>query len=385
MPDSQQDPAPEQEHKVLLRRIAFLLGGIFLIALIYMMFVAREFLVPVVMSILIAITFRPVIRWLALRGIAPPLSAFTFAVFLMLGGLMAGYLLSGPVAEWVAQAPQIQRDFAGKMKAVTEPLRRVAKITESIKSVASEPGTEPAQTVVVAEPAIPALFWFATYPAGYVIMFGGAVVLSLFLMASGNLIYERIIHAMPTLTDKKKALRLLYAVEREVSGYLFTLTAINAGVGAAIGLGLWAIGMSNPLLWGLLAFVLNFIPYAGPLMGAGLAAVSAVVTFPSLGYALLAPAIYTIVVTIENQLVSPYVLSRRLEINSVAILLAFAFFAWIWGIGGIIVSVPLLVTLRVFALHVERLRPVGDFLSESSPAALSEDSSRPVTQSSVQM
>ena len=68
-----------------------------------------------------------------------------------------------------------------------------------------------------------------------------------------------------------------------------------------------------------------------------------------------------------------------------AILLAFAFFAWIWGIGGIIVSVPLLVTLRVFALHVERLRPVGDFLSESSPATLSEDSSRQAAQSSVQM
>ncbi len=141
--------------------------------------------------------------------------------------------------------------------------------------------------------------------------------------------------------------------------------------------------MSNPILWGLLAFVLNFIPYAGPLTGTALAAISAIVAFDSLGYALLAPAVYTLVVTIENQLVSPFVLSRRLEINSVAILVAFAFFAWIWGVGGIIVSVPLLVTLRVFALHVDRLRVVGDFLSET-PLPPSEGGD-PNTKSSVQV
>jgi predicted PurR-regulated permease PerM len=378
------ESAPEQENRdPLLRRIAFLLSGLFAIALVYLMSVAQDFLVPVVMATLIAMTFRPFIRWLAQRGIAPPISAFALAMTLLFGGLTTAYMVSGPLAGWVAGAPEMQRAFVAKMKTVTAPLKRVAQITETLKSAGAEPGNEGVQKVVVSEPAIPALLWFATYPAGYMFMFVGSVVLSLFLMASGNLIYERIIHAMPTLTDKKKALRLMHAVEREVSGYLFTLTAINAGVGIAIGTGLWFLGMSNSLVWGLLAFVLNFIPYAGPLAGACLVAISAIVTFNSLGYALLAPALYTLVLAIENQLVSPYVLSRRLEINSISILLAFAFFAWVWGIGGIIVSVPLLVTLRVFALHVDRLKIVGDFLAETSPA-LAEDTTRVARNPSVQ-
>lgn len=386
MPDDTPNAAaPQGEHRILLRRGVFLLGGIFAVAVVHLMVAAREFLVPVVVAILIAITFRPIIGWLALRGVAPPLSAFTLAVAMMLSGLVAGYMLSGPLTDWIAAAPSTQRAFVEKMKMVTEPLQRVAQITETIKSGGSEPAAEGAQKVVVSEPAIPALLWFATYPAGYMFMFVGAVVLSLFLMASGNLVYERIIHAMPTLSDKKKALRLLHAVEREVSGYLFTLTAINAAVGVAVGTGLSLLGLSNGLLWGLLVFVLNFIPYAGPLAGSALVAVSAIVTFDSLGYALLAPALYALVVTIENQLVSPFVLSRRLEINSVSILLAFAFFAWVWGIGGIIVSVPLLVTLRVFALHVDRLKVVGDFLAETSPALSGEDTASTAGKGSAQV
>jgi predicted PurR-regulated permease PerM len=155
-------------------------------------------------------------------------------------------------------------------------------------------------------------------------------------------------------------------VEREVSAYLLTITAINAGVGVIVGLLFYSLGMPSAYLWALFVFILNFVPYAGPLTGVALAAVTAIVAFDSVGYALLAPLIYTSVIAIENQFVSPYVLSRRLEINSVAILVAFAFFAWLWGIAGIVVSVPLLVTLRVFSLHVDALRVVGEFLSQRS-------------------
>jgi predicted PurR-regulated permease PerM len=171
---------------------------------------------------------------------------------------------------------------------------------------------------------------------------------------------------MPTLTDKKNALRLVRDVEREVSTYLLTLTAINAGVGVIVGLLFYSLGMPSAYLWALLVFILNFIPYAGPLTGVALAAVAAIAAFDSVGYALLAPVAYTAVIGIENQFVSPYVLSRRLELNSVAILIAFAFFAWLWGIAGIVVSVPLLVTLRVFSLHIDALRVVGEFLSQRS-------------------
>jgi predicted PurR-regulated permease PerM len=171
---------------------------------------------------------------------------------------------------------------------------------------------------------------------------------------------------MPTLTDKKNALRIVHQVEREISAYLLTLTGINAGVGAAIGVSYYLIGMPTAYLWGFLGFVLNFIPYAGPLAGATLSGLIAFVAFESLGHALLAPALYTAIVTIENQFVSPQVLARRLQLNSIAILLAVAFWGWIWGIFGIVVAVPLLVTLRIFSSHFESLAAVGEILGDAT-------------------
>ena len=163
-------------------------------------------------------------------------------------------------------------------------------------------------------------------------------------------------------------MRIVYDIEREVSAYLLALTAINAGVGVAVAAAFYFLGMPAAYLWAFLAFVLNFIPYAGPLAGAVLSGLVAIMVFDSLGYALLAPAVYTAIVAIENQFVSPHILSRRLQLNSVAMLLALAFWAWIWGIPGIAVAVPLLVTLRVFSSHLDSLKEVGEFLGEVTPS-----------------
>ena len=123
--------------------------------------------------------------------------------------------------------------------------------------------------------------------------------------------------------------------------------------------------MPSAYLWAFLAFVLNFIPYVGPVGGAIISGLVGLVAFDTLGHAILAPVLYTAVVTIENQFVSPYLLGRRLEINHVALLLAIAFWGWIWGISGIVLAVPLLVILKVFSSHFESLAPVAEFLSEA--------------------
>ena len=358
--------AKPDNHALYLKRLLTVLRGIFILGIIAAMYVARDFLLPVTMAFLIAITFRPAVRWLAIRGVPAWGTATGFATVLMLWGFLAGYMISGPVANWIDDAPEIRRTFIEKIRTITAPFEHVAKITDDILDVATPPGDAPVQEVIVKESGLPSLLWIVAYPAGSTIMFTGAVILSLFLMASGNLIYEKLLRLMPTLTDKKNALRVVHDVEREVSVYLLTLTGINAGVGAAIGVSYYLIGMPTAYLWGFLGFALNFIPYAGPLAGAILSGLISFVVFDSLSYALLAPALYTAIVTIENQFVSPHVLARRLQINSIAILLAVAFWGWIWGIFGIVVAVPLLVTLRVFSSHFEALAAVGEVLGDAS-------------------
>jgi predicted PurR-regulated permease PerM len=125
--------------------------------------------------------------------------------------------------------------------------------------------------------------------------------------------------------------------------------------------------MPTPYLWGLLTFFFNFIPYVGALTGVALSGFMAIVTFDSFGYALLIPAAFTVLSLIESEIASPLVLSRRLQMNSVAILLSLAFWAWLWGIPGAAIAVPVLVTIKVFCNHIGGLAGLGEFLSERQP------------------
>lgn len=348
-----------------LRRLLTVFIGILFVALIYLFSFARDFLVPVTLAILIAITFRPLVRWLSLRGVPSWATATAIAAAIMLSGVSAGYLISGPVTEWIENAPEIRRTISEKVRGISETFEGIAKAAEDVKDAATSSSEEPATEVIVKEPGFPAYLWYAAYPASYVATFVGAVILSLFFMASGDLLYEKLINVMPTLTDKKNALRVAQDVEKEVSAYLLLHSAINAGVGIAIAIAFYFMGMPMAYLWAFLAFAFNFIPYVGPVAGAVISAIVGLVVFDSLSYALLAPALYTAVVTIENQVFSPLILGKRLQLNLVAILLSVAFWCWIWGIAGIVLAVPLLVTLKVFSSHFESLAGVGEFMSEA--------------------
>ena len=358
--------AKPDSHAIYLNRLLTVLRGIFILGIIAAMYVARDFLLPVTLAFLIAVTFRPAVRWLAIRGVPAWGTATGFATVLMLGGLLAGYMISGPVATWIDDAPEIRRTFIEKIRTISAPFEHVAKITDDIQDVATPSGGAPVQEVIVKESGLPSLLWIVAYPAGSTIMFTGAVILSLFLMASGNLIYEKLLRLMPTLTDKKNALRVVHDVEREVSVYLLTLTGINAGVGAAIGVSYYLIGMPTAYLWGFLAFALNFIPYAGPLAGAILSGLISFVVFDSLSYALLAPVLYTAIVTVENQFVSP--MSSHGGCRSIP-----SPFFWRWRFGAgfgefLALSSPCLSSSRCgfSASHFDTLSAVGEVLGDAS-------------------
>jgi predicted PurR-regulated permease PerM len=189
------------------------------------------------------------------------------------------------------------------------------------------------------------------------------LVLLLFLLASGDMFYEKIVHVMPTFKDKRRAVRIVYDIERKLSRYLFTITAINAGLGASIGASMWLIGMPNPLLFAVIGFAFNYVPYLGALSGIAVAAIVGLVTFDGAAQAFLPAVVYFALTAIEGQFVTPYFVGRRLEMNSVVIFLSIALGAWLWSVMGMLLAVPLLVTIRAFCEHIPRLEPVGGFLS----------------------
>ena len=353
------------ESAVQIARLRPLLLGVIILLALGFIYLSREFLLPLTLALLIAITLRPAVRWLSRRGIPAGATATLFAALLLLLGFIAGYEISGALSGLIDDAPAFRQIFIEKIHKISAPFEQVAKMTEDLKA-ATTPATIPAQEVVVKEPALPALFWVAIYPASYSLMFAGAVILSLFLMASGDLLLEKLLNVMPTLTDKKQAFAIVQDVEHEVSVYLVTHSAINAGVGIAVGISFYFIGMPTAYLWMFAAFVLNFIPYVGPLTGVILSGLFSFAFFDSITHSFFAPLAYLVIVLIEGQFISPSLLGRRLRMNAIAILVALAFWGWIWGIPGIVVAVPLLVTLRIFCTHFESLTTLGEFLGESS-------------------
>lgn len=357
------DASPEEPNYAKQSRTA--LRGLFIIAIIAAMYVARDFLLPVVLASFIALTFRPAVRFLSRRYIPPWLSATLLAIILVGGGLLAGYMLSWQISAWIDQAPQLAEAFVEKFRGLRSWLDVVVNLTDKIQDATAAPGAIPAQEVVVREPVLPGWLVVMTwYPLQVTITLIATLVIAVFLMSSGDLFYEKLVRVLPTLTDRKRALRIVYELETEVSTYLLTLTAINAVLGLAVAVTFHALGMPSPYLWGLLTFFFNFIPYVGALSGVALSGFMAIVTFESLGYALLIPAAFTALSLIESEIVSPLVLSRRLQMNSVAILLSLAFWAWLWGIPGAAIAVPVLVTIKVFCNHIEGLSGLGEFLSE---------------------
>jgi predicted PurR-regulated permease PerM len=356
------EPVPGEGTYVRQMRTA--LFGLFFLATIAVLYLARDFLLPVALAAFVALTLRPAVRFLEKHHIPPGISAALLAIVLVMGGLLAGYFLTLQVSAWIDQAPQLTQTFAEKFRGLRASLEAVSNLTDKLKEASEVSHGVAVQEVVVRQSALPALLALITgYPVQFIITLLATLVIAVFLMASGDLFYEKLVRVLPTLTDKKTALRIVYDIETEVSSYVLTLAAINAGLGIAVALTFQALGMPAPYLWGLLTFLLNFIPYVGALTCLALAGFMAIVTFDSLGYALLVPLAFTSLSLLESEIVNPLVLSRRLQMNAVAILLSLAFWAWLWGIAGAAMAVPFLVVIKVFCDNIEGLSGLGEFLT----------------------
>ena len=350
-----------EELDAKLRSIRYALLGIFLVLLVGLVYFARDFLLPVVLAFLLALTLSPIIRFLQRRGVAPPVSAMLVVLAVLAVFCAAIFFLAGPVTEWVNQAPEISRKVQNRLEALRSPVDVIAKASEQVNEIAESTSAGDVQKVVIQQPGM--LTIAAASAFGGLTTAAVTFVLLLFLLASGTMFYQKLIGILPTLGDKKRALSIAYDVERDVSHYLSTITLINCGFGAAVAVAMVLTGMPNPILWGVAAALLNFVPYVGALVGISMVGIVALISFDSLGYAVIPPLLYAACAVLEGQFVTPILLGRRLELNSVAIFLFVALWSWLWGIVGAILAVPLLVAVKVFCDHFEGLNSVGEFLS----------------------
>ena len=322
---------------------------------------AEEFLVPIVLAFLLTMIFAPVRRYFDRRGIPSALTSFAIVLtllFVLLGLLGA---LAVPVTGWIGKAPQIERKVAGTLGGLSRSFNGILEADKKLGKMLEAPAEDVQKVEVQGNGLATAIAGLA--PTA-VTEFVFTLVLLLFLLASGDMFYEKLVHAMPTLREKKRAVQIAHDIERRLSHYLSTIALINVGLGAAVGLAMWAVGLPNPLLFGVMAFLFNFVPYLGALAGICIVAAAALASLHWPGWSLVAAGLYLGIATIEGQLVTPYFVGRRLRLNTVVVFVAVSFWAWLWSAVGMMVAVPLLIAIQTFCEHVPHLAALGDFLSE---------------------
>ena len=168
---------------------------------------------------------------------------------------------------------------------------------------------------------------------------------------------------MPTLSDKKRAVEISHEIQQNISNYLFSVSLINLGLGVLVSGGLYLMGVPNPIMWGMLAAVLNFVPYFGPVAGVILLATIGLLTFDALWLGLLPAAWYLVLHLLEANLFTPVVLGRRLTLNPVIVFVSLIFWTWLWGVPGALLSVPILVTIKIICDRVPSLSAVSELVA----------------------
>jgi predicted PurR-regulated permease PerM len=204
------------------------------------------------------------------------------------------------------------------------------------------------------------------------------IMLMLFLLAGGPPMLARMSAALGSDLKSTHTLGVITAVRTELSCYYGGIAAINLGLGMATAAVMALLDLPNPVLWGTVAALLNFIPYAGSATTLVLLTVVAFVTFSNTGHVAAVAASYLTLATIEGQIVQPLVVGRRLKLNPIIVFLALWFGGWFWGIAGVVIAVPTLVSLKVVAARSKHVQPVIEFLSpeESKPTLLASKGAR---------
>src|SRR5262249_6614901 len=317
--------------------------GVFFLLFCAVLDLARTILLPVVSAFVIGMMLGPV-SGLAARYRIPSWISATLIMALFVGAIsLAIIILSAPVTEWISKGPQIAETVGEKLRVLERPLAALRDVRSALtpKSEAVEVAIGPS----LAEPALTVV----TPALGELVVFFGTLF---FFLLGRDQLRRAIVQAFEHRKTRLRTLRIFNDVEHELTTYLSVVTVINIVVGCGTAVIAWLSGLPNIGVWAVLAFVLNYIPYIGPLVMNIVLFVVGIVSFPTLSQALVAPACFIAMTTLEGHFITPSIMGKRLTLNPLNVFLALAFWTWLWGPVGAFLAVPLLITALVALRHV---------------------------------
>jgi predicted PurR-regulated permease PerM len=342
-----------------------------LLAVLYTLYFAAGIILPFVLSLVLTLVLGPAMRLMNRRLRIPRMIAallLIIALFSVVGA--SGYALSAPASAWIAKAPQSLPTLMDKLSFLRRPIQLIEQGVQQLQNSMSRSEQEPADqpVVTVKQPSD---------VSGHILGIGSAVLaggraflgqgftvmlLLFFFLASSESLLRRFVEILPRFDDKRRAVSIVTEIEDNISQYLLTISIMNALVGLLNGVAVWLLGMPDPLLFGTLAFLLNYIPVLGPVTGVVIFFFVGIFTFPSIWQAFIPAAIYLGIHILEGETITPMLLARRFTLNPVMVISSLMFWDWLWGIPGALLSTPLLAVTKIACDHIEVLTPLGHLL-----------------------
>lgn len=361
-PPPPSEPTKQQDDFAGIPIVANYHGIVFFIIIFVTLYVARGFLLPVFAALLLSYALAPAVRMILHLRVPRVLAAFIVVTVATAAFAYGIFALSGPAVSLLENAPE-SFDKLGKLaQALKRPVENMNAASEQLNEMTQGQKKNRPVVVQMEESGLGNLILSQTpIVLGAII---STLILLFFLLAFGHLLLKRAVEISPRLSDKKRVIETARQIESSVSQYLVTVSLINAGLGACVSLALFLLGFPNPIIWGVLAGALNFIPYLGAVAGVCLLTFASFSITDTLEYALIYPAAYLALTLIEGNFVTPLILGRSFTINPIFIILVLLFLGWLWGIPGAIMAVPLLVAVKSAAQEFERTHSLAVLLSK---------------------
>jgi predicted PurR-regulated permease PerM len=333
------------------------------LASVYALYVGKEVVLPIVLALVLKLTLQPIMNFLCERFRFPQALAAILLIICLFGAVAAVALtISVPASAWIQRIPEILPALQQKLEGLRQPIAYLQHAFGAIERTVTSSGQEPNMPAVAVKDGSGVASALALGTVTVLSRFFATMVVLFFLLASGDRLLRGFIEVLPRFSDKRQAVAIATETQHHIGGYLLTITLMNTVVGIAAGLAMWACGLGDPVLWGSIAFLLNYVPILGPLVGIGIFLVAGIITLEGPWFGLLPAGLYLLIHIAEGETITPMLLANRFKLNPVLVIVSLFFWHAMWGIPGALLAVPLLAMFKILCEHVDSLKPAAHII-----------------------
>ncbi|MDN5924724.1 MAG: AI-2E family transporter [Xanthomonadales bacterium] len=329
--------------------LRLVLTALFVLAVLYTLAITQTLIVPLVLAMFLGLGLNPLVAAATRIHMPRAVTAVVVMLALLIGLVAAINALTPEASAWLKKAPSVVHQLRPKLAPFTHKISEASKATQSLVDQTS-PARRPA---MVATPDTTFNMWDVLAVTPKVFAFTLTVILLVFFfLIYGDKLLLKLVEVSPSFASKRDVVRIVRSIQSQISRYIFTVACINFCLGAVTAGILYLLGMPDPLLWGGVAALANFMPYVGAVSVTLLLAVVGLVHFPDAAFAMLPALCFACLSAVEGNVITPMIMGRHMRLSPVAILLWLIVWAWLWGIAGALLAVPMLTSLKLIAEHV---------------------------------